>query len=123
MLDMTEVQSQPHIVFEAKTETSSADKDALISRLDDLLEQYLHTLDRYQKTHEQLSKQLSSVSSIFLYHYFNILTLSQGYLSLAQANFQNRSTAHYGQDSYDERMQATRKLYVYALRSWLPGRC
>jgi hypothetical protein len=37
-----------------------------------------------------------------------VLILNQGYLSLAQANFQNRSTTHYGQDSYDERMQATR---------------
>jgi hypothetical protein len=39
-----------------------------------------------------------------------LLTVSQGYLSLAQANFQNRSATHYGQDSYDERMQAIRKV-------------
>ena len=37
-----------------------------------------------------------------------MLIHTQGYLSLAQANFQNRSTTHYGQDYYDERMQAIR---------------
>jgi hypothetical protein len=31
----------------------------------------------------------------------------QGYFSLTQANFHNRSGVHYGQDSYDERVQAT----------------
>ncbi|KAF2820045.1 hypothetical protein CC86DRAFT_124571 [Ophiobolus disseminans] len=92
---MAQVQSQPNALPETKSEVPAVEKDALITRLDSLLEQYLHTLDKYQKTREQLSKQLSA-----------------GYLSLAQANFQNRSTTHYGQDSYDERMQATRKMYV-----------
>lgn len=37
----------------------------------------------------------------------------QGYLSLAQANFHNSSTTtRYGQDCYDERMQAIRNMYV-----------
>ena len=39
-----------------------------------------------------------------------VLTLCQGYFSLTQANFHNRSGVHYGQDSYDERVQATRKM-------------
>lgn len=58
---MVEVQSPtvPH----SRTEVDSheADKAALIVRLDELLEKYLHTLDAYQKTRDQLSKQLSSV--------------------------------------------------------------
>lgn len=58
---MTEVQSQAPVSTGNLAQSSSADKDALISRLDELLEQYLHTLDEYQKTREQLSKQLSSV--------------------------------------------------------------
>ncbi|KAF2626022.1 hypothetical protein BU25DRAFT_449714 [Macroventuria anomochaeta] len=74
---------------------SGVDKDALITRLDTLLEQYLYTLDEYEKLMQQLSKQLSS-----------------GYFSLTQANFHNRSGVHYGQDSYDERVQATRKIVV-----------
>jgi hypothetical protein len=60
--DMAEVQSQPAPVPESKVESKTEDKDALIVRLDELLEKYLHTLDEYQKSREQLSKQLSSVS-------------------------------------------------------------
>jgi seryl-tRNA synthetase len=59
---MAELQSQPAAVVDSKIESQSVDKDALIIRLDELLEKYLHTLDEYQKTREQLSKQLSSVS-------------------------------------------------------------
>jgi hypothetical protein len=58
--NMAEVQNQPASIPESKIE-SRADKDALIIRLDELLEEYLHTLDQYQKTREQLSTQLSSV--------------------------------------------------------------
>ena len=39
-----------------------------------------------------------------------VLTICQGYFSLTQANFHNRSGVHYGQDSYDERVQATQKM-------------
>jgi septal ring factor EnvC (AmiA/AmiB activator) len=59
-LNMAEVQSQSASIVESIIE-SQADKDALISRLDELLEKYLRTLDQYQKTREQLSKQLSLV--------------------------------------------------------------
>jgi hypothetical protein len=58
---MAEVQSQAPVLTDTLAQGLSTDKDALISRLDELLEQYLHTLDEYQKTREQLSKQLSSV--------------------------------------------------------------
>lgn len=60
---MTDVQTQPQIVQQSKVESHEVDKDALVRRLDELLEKYLHTLDKYQKTREQLSKQLSSVSN------------------------------------------------------------
>ena len=33
-------------------------------------------------------------------------------MSLAQANFSNNTRMRYGQDYYDERMQASRKMYV-----------
>jgi hypothetical protein len=57
---MAEVQIQPAPIVENQAEKPE-DKDALIVRLDELLEKYLHTLDEYQKTRDQLSKQLSSV--------------------------------------------------------------
>lgn len=58
---MAEVQTLPAALPDSKAESRVDDKDALIVRLDELLEKYLHTLDQYQKTREQLSKQLSSV--------------------------------------------------------------
>ncbi|KAJ4988936.1 hypothetical protein SVAN01_05560 [Stagonosporopsis vannaccii] len=85
----------PAEVPSSTSHPSGVDKDALISRLDALLEQYLHTLDSYEQHMQQLSKQLSS-----------------GFFSLTQANFHNRSGVHYGQDSYDERVQATRRMYA-----------
>ncbi|CAO2657706.1 Nn.00g038320.m01.CDS01 [Neocucurbitaria sp. VM-36] len=76
--------------------TQRTEKDVLIAQLDELLEQYLHTLDEHEKIRRDLSKQLSS-----------------GYMALAQANFHNSSSAvRYGQDCYDERMQAIRKIDV-----------
>ncbi|KAH8719399.1 hypothetical protein GQ44DRAFT_623606 [Phaeosphaeriaceae sp. PMI808] len=92
---MADVQSRPAAELEPDCEPQSKDKDALIARLDNLLEHYLNTLDQYQKAQDYLSKQLSS-----------------SYLALAQANFQNRSPTHYGQDYYDERMQAIRKVTI-----------
>ncbi|KAF2184836.1 hypothetical protein K469DRAFT_727048 [Zopfia rhizophila CBS 207.26] len=76
-------------------EVETADKDALTSKLDELLEQYLNTLDLYQKAQQQLTSSLSS-----------------GFLSLAQANFNNQSHSRYGQDYYDKRMQACRKAVI-----------
>lgn len=44
----------------------------------------------------------------------------QGYFSLAQANFNSSSRTRYGQDYYDERMQALRRVYVEPVvrRAW-----
>ena len=61
---MAEIQTPlpaEHIAGTARS--SGVDKDALIARLDALLEQYLYTLDEYEKLMQQLSKQLSSVCS------------------------------------------------------------
>ncbi|ORX91998.1 hypothetical protein BCR34DRAFT_594959 [Clohesyomyces aquaticus] len=88
---MAEVQTQA--IF--TTTDRTVEKGDLISKLDDLLEQYLTTLDRYQKAQQQLTSFLSS-----------------GFLSLAKANFNNRSNARYGQDYYDERMQATKTVII-----------
>ncbi|KAF2679445.1 hypothetical protein K458DRAFT_445794 [Lentithecium fluviatile CBS 122367] len=73
-----------------ETRSEAPSKHDLVSKLDDLLEQYLHTLDAYQKAHQQLTAHLSS-----------------GYLYLAQANF-NNAHGRFGRDYYDERMQASR---------------
>ncbi|KAF2131974.1 hypothetical protein P153DRAFT_182386 [Dothidotthia symphoricarpi CBS 119687] len=97
---MAEIQASPVLAPESipNVDNSEDEKKALLIRLDDLLEEYLNTLDEYQKAREQLSKQLSS-----------------GYLSLAQANFHNQSTStRYGQDCYDERMQVIRKITITA---------
>ncbi|KAH7405743.1 hypothetical protein DE146DRAFT_779065 [Phaeosphaeria sp. MPI-PUGE-AT-0046c] len=94
---MAEVQSQPLETERSEPGSQAADREALVARLDVLLEKYLHTIDAYQKAREQLAKQLAS-----------------GYLSLAQANFQNRNGSHYGQDNYDERMQAIRRVDIQA---------
>ncbi|KAF2265396.1 hypothetical protein CC78DRAFT_553004 [Lojkania enalia] len=79
-------------------------KNALISQLDSLLERYLNTLNQYQKAQQQLTSNLSS-----------------GYLSLAQANFNNQSHSRYGQDYYDERMQAFRKVKGSAVAFRIPA--
>ena len=61
---MAEVQTPLPAVHIASTARSSGvDKDALIARLDALLERYLYTLDEYERLMQQLSKQLSSVRS------------------------------------------------------------
>ena len=61
---MAAVQTRPSAADAAPAAAnfSGVDKDVLITRLDTLLEQYLHTLDEYEKLAQQLSKQLSSVS-------------------------------------------------------------
>lgn len=60
---MTEVQN-PLSGPTPTAQPCSADKDSLITRLDTLLEQYLHTLDEYDTLKQQLSKQLSSVRTL-----------------------------------------------------------
>ncbi|USP82800.1 hypothetical protein yc1106_10074 [Curvularia clavata] len=90
---MADVQEVP--VTRADDVAVKRDKDDLLEHLDELLERYLITLHEYQQQMQRLSKQLSS-----------------GYMSLAQANFHNSSAIRYGQDCYDERMQAIRKVRI-----------
>ena len=63
---MAEVQDPPSLNAPSTSQSSGVDKDALVARLDTLLEQYLHTLDEYDKLMQQLSKQLSSVRQMNL---------------------------------------------------------
>ncbi|KAI9854823.1 MAG: hypothetical protein M1830_006506 [Pleopsidium flavum] len=74
---------------------SSRSVEQLIRSLDSLLERYLHLLDQYQSVQQQLSKELSD-----------------GYFSLAQANFKSLNRIRYGKDFYDGRMQASRRVTV-----------
>ncbi|KAF2405223.1 hypothetical protein EJ06DRAFT_468898 [Trichodelitschia bisporula] len=76
----------------------------LMLELDHLFEQYLELLDQYQTERIKLST-----------------TLSSGFLSLAQANFSSTLGRRYGQDYYDERMQALRTVYVLPSNSKLGG--
>lgn len=79
----------------SSTPDETTNTGALTARLDGLLEQYLELLDQYTTLREQLSK-----------------TFSSGFFSLAQA--QRASTLgagrRYGEECYDERMKAQRKL-------------
>jgi hypothetical protein len=54
------------VALQTATEQLSlgSEKDALVSRLDDLLEQYLLALDAYQKAQQQLTQHLSAVSKL-----------------------------------------------------------
>lgn len=75
--------------------TPEAPTDGLTERLDFLLEQYLDLLDQYTKLREDLSK-----------------TFSAGFFSLAQAQRSSTLGAgrRYGEECYDERMKAQRKI-------------
>ena len=62
VLAMAQVQAPlPADAVPRAAQSSGVDKDALVTRLDALLEQYLLTLDQYEQLTQQLSKQLSSV--------------------------------------------------------------
>ncbi|KAK5790340.1 hypothetical protein VI817_007627 [Penicillium citrinum] len=88
---MTEAGSEtPAVLFK-----SAEDSSELLQSLDDLLEQYLHLLDRQQRLQSGLAKELSS-----------------GFMALAHANYTCPPGRRYGADYYDERMKATRKLSI-----------
>lgn len=59
--------------------------------IDSLLEQYLHFLDEYMQLRSQLSAHQTSI-----------------FQNLARANFAAPRGLRYGQDQYDQRMQASR---------------
>lgn len=73
----------------------SQEAAALEQKLDGQCEEYLGLLHEYTAARERLAK-LSS----------------DGYFSLAQANFATPNRTRFGQDQYDERMQATRAVQV-----------
>lgn len=59
---MSELEAKlPAEVVPGVTAEGGVDRDALIARLDALLEQYLNVVDEYEKLTQQLTKQLSSV--------------------------------------------------------------
>lgn len=77
----------------SNSETPLLSHNDLLDNLDTLLERYLTLLDTYTTTQQQLTAHLQS-----------------GYLSLAKANFDSSNRTRYGQDFYDERMQALRRM-------------
>ena len=84
------VEGDPLQVETRWRDKSGESKETLTRTLDDLLERYLHLIENYQKLRRDLSMHLSN-----------------GFMSLAQANFSSPNRAHYGQDYYDQRMQAS----------------
>lgn len=72
----------------------SPNREALLDTLDTLLERYLHLIDTYTTAQKTLASHLQN-----------------GYLSLAKANFSSNHTK-FGQDYYDERIQALRRVRV-----------
>ncbi|KAB8356350.1 hypothetical protein FH972_023934 [Carpinus fangiana] len=81
-------------ISESHTVKGQSHKD-LADRLDELFEEYLGLLNDYTEAREQLSRDLSN-----------------GFMSLAQANFTSPNRTRYGQDYYDERMQALKTVEV-----------
>ncbi|KAI0202201.1 hypothetical protein F4808DRAFT_82444 [Astrocystis sublimbata] len=65
------------------------------NHIDNLLERYLHLLHEYTSLREELT------------------TLQNGmYQNIARANFAAERGMRFGQDNYDDRMQASRRLYI-----------
>ncbi|KAL8688691.1 MAG: hypothetical protein Q9218_005463 [Villophora microphyllina] len=88
---------------EADLGHSSHAKDSLVHTLDDLLERYLNLVHQYHAQQQTLAKELSS-----------------GYFSLARANFSNPNRVRYGQDFYDDRMQAGVRLNIDSMTEHTP---
>ncbi|THW81460.1 hypothetical protein D6D18_08793 [Aureobasidium pullulans] len=66
--------------------------DELRDQLDALWEKHLTLLDSYHQAQQQLARHFSS-----------------GFFDLAQATFKSTTRVRYGQEYYDDRMQATRR--------------
>ena len=86
-------------------------KETLVRFLDDLLERYLNLLDQYQILKQSLAQCLSTVRNV-LANPSTSSKIAQGYLLLAQANYSNPNHIRYGQEHYDDRMQASTRMYV-----------
>lgn len=94
---------------QTKFTSNTMSLDDMKDRLNDLWIQYLDFLDRYDKAQKELSTHLSSVSNSLLSCCLSqTFDNRQGFFSLAQANFKSPDHIRYGQDYYDERMQASR---------------
>lgn len=72
--------------------------------IDELLVRYLGLLDEYTRLRESLSKLQTGI-----------------YQNIARANFSGERGMRYGQDHYDERMQALRLLHVEVDENGLPA--
>lgn len=72
-------------------------------RIDELLQRYLGLVDEYARLRKELSQLQADV-----------------YQNIARANFTAERGLRYGQDQYDERMQATRVLSVGVDASEVP---
>jgi len=77
------------------SEVKEQDVERHVEHLDDLLKQYLGFLDEYHTARQELSRHFST-----------------GFFNLAQANRSAGPGRRYGQDYYDERMQASRRVSV-----------
>lgn len=88
-------------------------------RIDELLALYLQLLDIYTDLRTELSELQSSVSGVqqLIQAQSNV---PQVYHSLARANFSAERGIQYGQDFYDERMQATKLLATEQSKDGLP---
>ncbi len=95
----------------ARSGPPTTDHIDLLQKLDELLQKYLGLLDLYQKMRETLRIQFSAVGCVIEPSTI-LLQDAKGYFSLAQANFKSHSRTRYGQDYYDERMQASNRVYV-----------
>ncbi|KAF3083872.1 hypothetical protein TWF569_010128 [Orbilia oligospora] len=69
--------------------------DELQDKLNNLIINYLDLFDKYQASRAEISR-----------------ALSDGFLNLAQANFNAPNRVRYGQDMYDNRMQALRGVSI-----------
>jgi coiled-coil domain-containing protein 115 len=90
--------SQPAPPTAPPSLTTAPIKSDPVARLDALLEVYLDRLDTYQQLREKLS-----------------INFSAGFLSLAHANRTSNlgSGRRYGEDGYDERMKAGKRVKIH----------
>lgn len=75
---------------EQKSPDTGSEAAELLARLDTLLERYLNLLDEHEKARSQGHSDFRG-----------------GLFSLAEANFRSSSRVRFGQDLYDDKMQAT----------------
>ncbi|KAI5235423.1 hypothetical protein E4T43_09284 [Aureobasidium subglaciale] len=79
----------------AKEATRETSAEELRNQLEKLWERHLTLLDTYHQAQQQIARHFSS-----------------GFFDLAQATFKSTTRVRYGQEYYDDRMQATRRFDV-----------